>query len=59
MDGARPFSVEPNNRLRGEWHRLEHRKFHVNMRKYLEGDSTGTGCQRDWSLILWRYSQPS
>lgn len=33
MDGARLFAVVPSNMRRGNGHKMEHRKFHTNIRK--------------------------
>lgn len=67
MGGNRLFSVVPSNRIKGNGHKLKHRKFHLYMRKNLvsvgmtghwnslPGDAVESPCL-EWSLLPWKYS---
>jgi len=59
--GAMLCLAMPSIRTRGRGHRLEHGKFHLNMReKFFAVRLTdpGKGCPEWWwSLLLWRYSR--
>jgi len=61
-DGARLFSVVPNNRISSNGHELKHRKFQLNMRK----NFFTLSVMEHWNRLprevveslLWRYSRP-
>jgi len=45
MNAARIFSAVPSDRTRDSGHKLEHRKFHINMTKYFFSvRGTGKSC---------------
>lgn len=53
--GPRLFPGVPSERIRGDKHKLKHRKFHLKMNKkfiFFESNSTGTGCSEGlWNLL--------
>jgi len=55
--------VVPRNRTRGNGHKLEDRKFRLNMRKHFFTlrvmEHWNRFPKRLWILLLWRYSRPA
>lgn len=56
MNAARIFSAVPSDRTRDSGHKLEHRKFHINMTKYFFSvRGTGKSCPEKWRHLLWKF----
>jgi len=60
-DRVRVFAVVPSDKTKGNGHKLQHRRFPLNIRKhffYYEGDrALAQVARRLWSLNSWRYSK--
>lgn len=60
-DGARVFSVVPGDRMRGNGHKVEHKIFSLNTRKYFFTvkvmEHWHSFPERLWILHPWRYSK--
>lgn len=61
-DEVRLFLVITKGKKMGKGYKLEHKRFHLNLRRNfsVRVTDTGTGCPgRLWSLLLWRRSKPT